>query len=411
MNLVLFIIDDLNDWVNYLNPKLGIKTPNLDKLSRIGITFTEAHTPAPVCNCARCSIQLSLDPRHSIKSNGHDWRIEFKNRTTLPRHYKQNGYKVYGAGKIFHGDFYFEDDFTEYFPRPDTDTPPEKEAGGIPYGPNRNRTQDMSDYAVVRWALNKLTQAKGNCLTMIGVSKPHTPWAVPKEWFDLYPLSQIELPISQRDALADLSDLSEAAKVFIMEDKPINVVSETQQRELIQAYRACISFADSALGLVLDSIDLNNTYLVVHSDNGMHMGQKYHIYKKTLWNEATKVPFIVAGPGIKPGKVKTPISLLNLFPTLLDLIPTENPPTNKLDGISLAPLIKNPTIKWGIPAISAYKGAISLRRKNYKFILYPDGSKELYDLKLDRECLTNLAGLAEYQSRIKRFTEICRQSS
>jgi len=103
---ILFIaVDDLNDWVGYLGGHPQTLTPNIDGLAARGMAFMNAHSPSALCNPSRTALLTGLRPSTSgIYGNAPDWRtIElFKGVTTLPKHFRDNGYRTYGAGKIFH---------------------------------------------------------------------------------------------------------------------------------------------------------------------------------------------------------------------------------------------------------------------------------------------------------------------
>lgn len=134
------------------------------------------------------------------------------------------------------------------------------------------------------------------------------------------------------------------------------------------------------------------------SDHGFHLGEKRHWSKRTLWEESTRVPFIFAGPGISPGKAcGEPASLLDIYPTLVKLCGL--PANQRLEGISLAPQLADPTAARNRPAIiSSYQGNHAIRSRDWRLISYADGTKELYNHKLNQDEFKNLANNPEYQS-------------
>ncbi|MCA9072976.1 MAG: sulfatase-like hydrolase/transferase, partial [Planctomycetaceae bacterium] len=177
-------------------------------------------------------------------------------------------------------------------------------------------------------------------------------------------------------------------------------------REAVQAYLASISFADALVGELLKALEnsphAENTIIVLWSDHGWHLGEKQHWHKFTLWEEATRVPLIIAGPNIaKPGtRTSQPVGLIDLYPTLCELCGIPIP--EQLDGTSLCPLVRDPTVERKQPALTTHgPGNHSLRTERYRYIRYADGSEEFYDHQTDPQEWHNLAG----ESRVARLKQ------
>ena len=85
-----------------------------------------------------------------------------------------------------------------------------------------------------------------------------------------------------------------------------------------------------------------NTIIVFWSDHGWHLGEKNHWHKSTLWEEATRIPFMISVPGLTKGgtRCNRPVDTLCVFPTLVELCGLK--PRKDLDGVSIVPLLKNP---------------------------------------------------------------------
>ena len=231
-----------------------------------------------------------------------------------------------------------------------------------------------------------------------GLFRPHLPWYVPKRFFDLYPIDQIALPAVRHDDRKDLpSEGLEFAKA--RQDDYKTIRDAKKWRHAVQAYLASISCADANIGRVLDALDSSrhakNTIIVLWSDHGWHLGEKQHWHKSTLWEEATRVPFIICSPNHEPGKCHHPVSLIDLFPTLNKL--TRLPEIASHDGLSLTPLLKDPSIKWERPAVIEFKrGNVAVRSNRFRYIRYKDGGEELYDHDTDSNEWTNLAKSPEH---------------
>jgi arylsulfatase A-like enzyme len=159
-------------------------------------------------------------------------------------------------------------------------------------------------------------------------------------------------------------------------------------KKMVQCYQAASDYADEMVGRLLDQLDhtgrAENTIIVLWSDHGYHLGDKTACVKFTLWEKANHVPFIIVAPGItKPGtRIDTPVGLVNIYPTLLDLAGLPAKPD--LDGQSLVPLLKDPKAKWDRPALMTQgRGNHAVRSRDWRYIRYKDGTEELYDCKTD----------------------------
>ncbi|MEM9158837.1 MAG: sulfatase-like hydrolase/transferase, partial [Verrucomicrobiota bacterium] len=164
---------------------------------------------------------------------------------------------------------------------------------------------------------------------------------------------------------------------------------------MTQAYLASVSFVDHCVGVVLDALKTSphadNTLILLWSDHGFHLGEKQHWAKRTLWEESTKVPLLIAGPGIDSGDAcSEAVSLLYIYPTLVELCNlSENP---HLEGLSLVPQLEDSVSPRERPAItSSYFGNHSICSRDWRLIVYEDGAMELYDHRSDPDEFENLA--------------------
>jgi len=255
----------------------------------------------------------------------------------------------------------------------------------------------MADYHVVDWAKYQLSQKHDKPFFLAaGVWKPHDPWEVPQKYFDMYPLENIVLPECKKD---DLEDAFDHGRRWIHKW----VVDNDQWKKVVQSYAASITFSDAMLGRLLDAFEnseyAKNTIVVLWSDHGMHMGEKENIEKFTLWERSTRVPLIISVPGMTRAgaRCNQPVSLMDLYPTLVDLAGFDKPA--HLDGHSLLPQIKNPEVET-TPVITSYKFSWSenpvightVRSKQYRYIYYPEiNLEELYDHKTDPNEWNNIA--------------------
>jgi arylsulfatase A-like enzyme len=421
---VLFIsVDDLNDWVGVLGGHPQAQTPNIDSLAARGVTFTNAHSPAALCNPARTALMLGLQPSTTgIYGNAPSWMdVEHLARLpNLPRYLRENGYNTVGAGKLFHAHTFSPSGYLghndpsawdAYYPSVHRQIPDEIRPHVTPAnGNDLSRFFDwsavaaddraMADGQVVAWSQRQLLAETGSPrFNAVGIYRPHLPWYVPQKYLDMYPLEELTLPEVPAD---DLDDVPLAGQNVLAEIAmaPMElhrwVVEAGQWKEGVQAYLASISFADAMVGQLLYTLEqtgrADETIIVLWSDHGWHLGEKHRWRKQTLWEESTRVPLIVVAPGVTtPGtRSSRAVSLVDVLPTLLELTGVDA--LDNLDGVSLMPLLENPDATWDRAALSTYgEGNHAVRSERYRYIRYDDGSEELYDHQVDPGEWTNLA--------------------
>ena len=206
-----------------------------------------------------------------------------------------------------------------------------------------------------------------------------------------------------------MEDVPEAGKRFAAARRSDLNKIEKQGAKLraVQAYLASISYADEQLGRVLDALESSeynaNTVIVFWSDHGWHLGEKQHWHKSTLWEEATRIPLIIATPQTKPGVCSQSVSLLDLYPTLMELCGISG--DQKFDGLSLMPQLRAPETKRRPALIEFRKGNAAVRSARWRYIRYSDGSEELYDHKTDPNEWENLAAKKRHEPVKQRLAK------
>jgi len=418
---VLFIaVDDLNDWVGYLDGHPQTSTPNIDRLAARGMAFLNAQTPSAICNAVRTALLSGMRPSTTgIYGNAPDWRTQaiFSGKPTLPRHFRDGGYLTRGAGKIFHAHTFSDAGFSGYndttawddfYPRPDRQLP--DEIGPVTRPANDNPVTPVFDWLpivaedsalgdgqVTDWVVRQLLEdTELPRFIAAGIYRPHLPWYVPGSYFDAHPLEQVILPPYRRDDLSDVPaiaqrDVYSAVELFEW------VTAVDRWDESVQAYLASVSYADAMIGKLLDALDASGragrTIVVLWGDHGFHLGEKGRFRKMTLWRESLHVPFILVAPGVTTAGSTTaaPVSLMDIYPTLAELAGLPVP--EHVEGRSLVPLLRDPDLAWDYPVLSTYGyDNHSVVSRNYQYIRYADGSEELYDIVADPNEWTNLAG-------------------
>jgi arylsulfatase A-like enzyme len=399
-NVLFVAVDDLNHWVGHLGRNPQTKTPNIDRLAKMGVTFTHAYCAAPVCNPSRTALMSGLRPGSTgVYDNGQDFKPVVPKEQTLTTQFLKAGYNVYGAGKIYHGSAHREGEWTEYLENLEEKATPHPDSkddgvGGIKFRPLTNDSK-LGDEAVVDYGIKQL-RAKHDkpFFVALGLRKPHMPWNVPKKYYDLFPLDTIELPPHTKD---DLKDVPPAGIKFAKpEGDHAAILKSGRWKEAVQGYLAAIAYCDAQLGRLLDAFDKSpnkeNTIIVFWGDHGWHLGEKEHWRKFALWEEATRMPFIWVVPGVtKPnGVCDRTVDLMSVYPTLCAVCGLEKP--KHLEGDDISPLLRDPKAKWDKPAITTYHlNNHAVRTAKWRYIRYANGDEELYDHDADQYEWTNLA--------------------
>ncbi len=419
-NVLMICIDDLNDWVGFLEGHPEAVTPHMDALAKRGRNFTNAHCAVPVCSASRASMMSGLAAT-STGSYELGPRYEelpaLTDVPTIPRYFKDNGYYTLSGGKVLHHGFNgrLAGDIDRSLGRKKSPTPkkplnrPANWSKAWDWGAYPKNDAEMAEVQLAQNAAKALQEDFDKPFFMsVGFFRPHVPLYVPPKWFDLYDAESFTLPRNPKSDLDDLPKNFLSINDYAVAPTHAEVVKHGKQRSLTHAYLASISFVDHCVGIVLNALKSSphaeNTLIVLWSDHGFHLGEKQHWAKRTLWEESTRVPLLFAGPGIKREKAcPEPASLLDIYPTLVDLC---NLPENPhLEGRSLVPQLNDPTTSRDRPAItSSYFGNHSVRSRDWRLISYHDGAKELYDHRTDPDEFDNLADDPAHQAIIDQLS-------
>ncbi len=412
---VLFIsIDDLNDWVGCFGGHPQAQTPHIDALAGRGVTFTNAHCQAPICNPSRVSMLIGKLPSTTgMYFLGPPFRsvAPTKDAETLFQTFRKHGYYLSTRGKIFHGKA-DPVSFDHIEPNSGWRRGPKKVRYTLPaahplwdWGQVEVPDRQQRDYLTADWAakeLPELAKKKQPFFLAVGFHLPHVPIYASKKWFDLYPLQSVQLPATQANDRQDLPEIAKTLSLNSTAPRHKWMVDSGEWRHAVQAYLATNSFVDHLVGMVLDGLDdsgqADNTIVVLWSDHGFHLGEKLRWAKRSLWQETTRVPLIISGPQISgDARCSRPVGLIDVYPTLLELC--DLPARGGLDGSSLKPLLDDPQAKWDRPAICTFgPGNHSLCGQRYHYIVYADGSEELYDLEMDPHEFDNLLAARQQET-------------
>lgn len=422
-NVLFIAIDDLNDWTGMLKGNPQAKTPHMDKLASRGLVFTNAHCAAPACGPSRSAIMSGIRPSTSGNYINRSSLIHnpiLNDSVLLPEFFQRNEYYVCGAGKLFHG-YHFNNEvqgrgFDDYFPSKTQDLPSWeglKFSSKVPlggwtrtadWGPLRAdvTVDDHPDGKTANWAAEQLLTGdlQEPFFLGAGIFQPHLPNYAPQKYFDRFPMEDIQLPEGFKEN--DLDDVP-AAHAKMAHNPWLRRIRETGQwKPAIQAYLACTSMVDDLVGQVVEALEkskyADNTIIVLWSDHGFQHGEKGRWGKYSLWERATRVNLLWIVPGVtRPGSTcARPVNLLDIYPTLASLTACK-PPTAQLEGNDLSVLMKNPEAKWEKATVTTFGHKnYGVRSERFRYIVYKDGSEELYDHTNDNWEWRNLAGNPEY---------------
>ena len=421
-NVLFIAVDDLNDWVGALGGHPAVRTPSIDQLASRGLLFTRAYSAAPSCNPSRTALLTGIRPSTSgVYGNGQPMRDSLPDAVTLPQHFMANGYHVVGGGKIFHRGGQHRDEWHEWWGNPESARPPKTPLSTVDYsitdeamdfGPLDARDEEMVDYKIAQQAIDYLKKKHDRPFFLASCFvKPHLPWFVPRKYFDLYPLDQMVLPLVNDNDLDDVPPIAwRWANIERRHDHKA-ITSTGNWEKAVQAYLASITFVDTQVGRVLNALEespyAENTVIVLWGDHGYNLGEKLTWRKVNLWEEANRTPLIFLVPGMtRPGsRCPRPVSLMDLYPTLVEVCGL-TPAPGKQEGVSLLPLLKDSQAAWERPALMTWRrGNHSVRSERWRYTRYADGTEELYDHEFDPLEWKNLAVNPYFQSIKKKLAK------
>jgi iduronate 2-sulfatase len=421
-NVLFLICDDLNcDLGSYGHPL--VQSPNIDRLATRGVQFERAYCQYPLCGPSRASFMTGLYPDQSlVHRNSIYIRERVPNVMTISQTFRSADYFATRIGKIYHynvpkhiGTSGHDDPYSWNYTINPRGRDKEDESqifslvpgsfGGTlswlaAEGSDVEQTDGIAATEAIE-QLQKYAQREQPFYLAVGLYRPHTPYVAPKKYFDLYPVEKIKVPQVPDGYHQTLPE----SAVKSITRKSEHQLADDVARRAIQAYYASITFADAQIGRILDALEANgladNTVVLFTSDHGYHMGEHGHWQKTTLFENAARVPLIIAGPGVtEKGKTcRTPVEMVDFYPTLTELCGLEIP--KFVSGVSLVPAVRDVTSplrdKRGTirnSAFTQYATGYSLRTDRYRYSEWgPDGSDgaELYDHLSDPQELVNLA--------------------
>ncbi len=421
LNVLFIVVDDLR-------PELGvygvpeISTPNIDALARQGTRFVRAYTQMATCSPSRTSVLTGLRPDTAgVTDLVTHFRDTVPGVVTLPEYFKQHGYQTQGIGKVYHDTIRDDQSWSRPF----------RDAWGTlgppPVGPDGKRllfaavdkpASVFGDADVANETIKTIKDLRDSPFFIaVGFRKPHLPWVVPVEFFEMYdksqipeannPLRAINAPDFAFDGMAELRQYSGVPAA----GEPYD---ESFRRELKRAYYAAVSFVDAQIGRVLEAVEheglSDDTLIVLWGDHGWHLGEQGEWGKHTNFEAGTRVPLIIRSPGaVERQMSRAVVELVDLYPTICELAGLSVPSAQEhggypLDGDSLVPLIDAPDARSRRGAFSQWsrRGYLgrSIRTTRYRFTEWvkpgAPSELELYDYGSEIAETINLAQDARY---------------
>lgn len=412
---VLFIIsDDLKASVLGCYGDPFCKTPNIDQLANSGMVFERAYCQGTSCGPSRQSLMFS--------------RYQGKADVNLGQHFRENGWYTARVGKIYHmrvpGDIIagtngldVASSWTERFNSPGleahtpgdyaclnlnvfTDDLRDRQSTKMPHRmfvtvQYDGDGSDQADHKSASKAIELLRKHQDEKFFLaVGLVRPHYPMVAPRQFFEPYPWQEMRLPPQQTGDLDDIPKLGLAGTISTK--NAIGKYPDNQKR-MWAGYYASVTFMDQQVGRILDELDRlglrDSTAIVFTSDHGYHLGEHQFWQKSNLHEEVLRVPLVMSIPGFKPGRSKSIVELMDIYPTLSDLAGLSIP--DSVQGVSLAPILQDPQAVVKPAALSFNKG-FSLRTPNWHYMRYTDGSEELYDMQNDPGEFTNEASSPDF---------------
>jgi arylsulfatase A-like enzyme len=478
-NILFIICDDLNQIGLGAMEDPVVYAPNIDSLVSESIVFTNAHANVAGCGPSRASMFSGVLPQTSglsgYRMSQNSWLDNpiLSETTSVFKQFLDNGYEVYGAGKVYHAYRLREEDFTEFYSFPTqgpfaynkrihSDMPesfdqtdmsfarlenvpsyPEytgwQHRNGTPFFFESDENRDLlADELTVNWCSELLASYASDSsgqpfFLSAGIYNPHEPFHVPAKYWDLYDTTSFDFDYLRPDttipvltALTNRYNFKSNQGYDTMREESPSDDPDFYLRQFIHGYYASVSFVDDQVGVLLDALEEHglseNTIVILTSDHGFHLGSKGLVAKSTLWNDATAVPFIIKVPGEVPQIINDPVSLIDLYPTLLEYGGIPYPESHELEGKPVQEVIdgnrNGDALLFAISRELLEVGELSsvehshhaLLIGEFKYIHYSSGEDELYHTSVDFKETNDLSEDVAYQGiRNSLFRELERR--
>lgn len=401
-----------------------VQTPHLDRLAARGARFDNAYTNCPICVPCRGSLATGRYV-HQIRL----WDNAFPYTGHWPawgHRLQAQGYQAASIGKLHYRRQEDDDGFAEKIDAMYVaegigeliscirENPPlRKGRGGILNAGPGESSYLRYDARIAQRAgewLAAHAQDEQPWALFVSFVNPHPPFIAPQEFFDLYPVEEMPLPVDWEESDWPRHPALERFRRYFGWEEPFG--AEAIRRATATYYAQC-SYLDQKIGQVLAALEANglaeNTRILYTSDHGAMVGARGLWGKFTLYDDACAVPLVVAGPDVPTGKaVQTPVSLVDCFPTILEAVGAQpHPDDAELPGESLWEIANGPERERIVfseyHAAGSLHGAFMVCDAHAKFVHYHNEPPHLFDLDSDPQERVNLAESPAHQPLRRRL--------
>ncbi|MQQ07688.1 choline-sulfatase [Epibacterium sp. SM1979] len=417
-NILILMVDQLNGTLFPDGPAEFLHTPNLKKLAARSTRFANAYTGSPLCAPGRAAFMSGqLPSRTGVYDNAAEFRSDIP---TYAHHLRRAGYYTCLSGKMhfvgpdqLHG---FEERLTtDIYPAdfgwtPDYRKPGERidwwyhnmgsvTGAGVAEISNQMEYDDEVAFNATQ-KIYDLSRGKDDRPWALTVSftHPHDPYVARKKYWDLYEDCEHLLPevgdlgYEQQDA--------HSKRIFDANDWRSFDISEEDIKRSRRAYFANISYLDDKIGEILEALESTrqdkDTIIFFVSDHGDMLGERGLWFKMSFFEGSARVPLMIAAPDLPAGLIETPVSTIDVTPTLGALAGVDMAEIAPwTDGHNLVPLAQGTPREEPVlieyAAEASYAPLVCWREGKWKYnrcALDPD---QLFDLEADPKELNNLA--------------------
>ena len=430
-NVLVVMVDQLTPRMLGCYGNAAARAPHMDRLAAEGVVFDAAYTNSPLCTPARYCLMTGQLPS---STRGYDNAAYLPSTVPTLAHYlRARGYRTALAGKMhfvgpdqLHG--FEERRTTDIYPAdfgwtPDWRHPGERidwwyhnmdsvTGAGVAEVTNQLLFDDEVGHHSVR-ALHDLARAGDGrpWLLVASFTHPHDPYVTRQRHWDRYAGVEIPMPeVSAAEVEADPHTLRLRA-ACAMERATI---TDDDVRRARRAYLGNVSYLDDWTGTLLETLRAlhvaDDTVVVLLGDHGDMLGERGLWYKMNFFEGSARIPLVVHAPGrFAPRRVATPVSLVDVLPTLHELAGgAAGDAIEPLAGRSLLPLCTGAesgdrAVYGEYLAEGACAPIVMIRRGTLKFVHCPVDPDQLYDLAVDPQERVNLARDPQHAAQVARF--------
>lgn len=439
---ILFIgVDDLRLDLNCYGDDF-MKTPNIDALARQGLLFEKAYCQQAICAASRISLMTGMRPDTTgVYDLQHPLNDTLPDAMSMPRFFQKNGYRTISLGKIYH---HGKDDKAFWdvldacsqpaYASPETLAMLEEKTKqakaqnlkgkalrkfvkGPAFENGDVADNTYTDGAIANTAIEQLRKNDDRPFFLaVGFKKPHLPLVAPKKYFEMYNPADIAIPSREDPVGAPDQATTDWGELRNYEGIPATGdLTDEQTREMIHAYRACVSYVDAQIGRVLEELDKQglreSTLIVFWSDHGWKVGDYGDWCKHTNFELDTHVPLIFSGAEIPAGKRTDALTeYIDIYPTLAQWCGLKTP--ESCEGQSLLPIFADPTLPGKKAAMSQYpRGGgmgYSIHSGNWRYTRWQRKNgevtaRELYDHSQSDQATKNVVDEPENENAVKEL--------